>query len=498
MCLAYRIKHSNSSPLGATSFFVPCGKCEECRAAVKNAWAFRLRSEIEYKLKLDYKCVFFTLTYSDYSLPRLGWECFNADYMQQFQLAVEHLGTEKELPSDARLISSTRSISQLPCFSRDDVENFVKDLKNWLYRTYKLTNVSYFGASEFGSSTKRPHYHFLIILPKDVDFRELHKQIKNHWTNKGHVFPRYFEGGVDSHGYHHKPFVVASPHSAARYCAKYATKDLYYSEFLVEHGLTDQVVDIHSREFKRKMVFHVQTKSLGACVLRGLTDEQKIRMYTTGHAFVSDDKLSPIPVYIKNKLIYDNYYIWEAHTLLSPKNKGCKELGVLSLQEDYTFKRLVRRKANEFFANNSKQIYAYKVKTYTEFFKRFLDKSMYERRGISPEFVHDGVDLMSWLCTQCSFEEMAETYLLYDGVPRENWRVVAPEDRHLLYLARYLEHPNYDDFQKFSSDSVQSILRVLGMVIQCYYISPLSRTEAKKLQDRISDFFKSVTNKLIA
>ena len=156
---------------------------------------------------------------------------------------------------------------------------------------------------------------------------------------------------------------------------------------------------------------------------------------------------------------------------------------MLSVLKGYSFKKSIDSKTHG---------------KYTEFFKRFLDKSMYERRGISPEFVRDGVDLMSWLCAQCSFEEMAETYLLYDGVPRENWRIVAPEDRHLLYFARYLERPNYDDFQKFSSDSVQSILYVLGMVIQCYYISPLSKTEAQKLQDRISDFFKSVTNKLTA
>ena len=478
--------------MGATSFFVPCGKCEECRASIKNAWAFRLRSEIEYKLNLNYRCVFFTLTYNDVSLPRLGWDCFNSDFMHQFRLATEHLGTKKEIPSDSVMIDNARVISRLPCFSRDDVETFVKDIKNWLYRTYNLTSLSYFGAAEFGSSTKRPHYHFLMLLPQDIDFRALHEQIKIHWISKGHIFPRYFEGGVDSHGYHHKPFVVTSPHSAARYCAKYATKDLYYSQFLSEHGLSDSVVDIHSRDFKRKMIFHVQTKSLGACILRGLSDEDKIRLYTIGHAFIGDEKMSPIPVYIKNKLIFDNYYIWEAHTLLSPKMRGCKELGVVALQEDYTFKRLVCRKANDFFCVNSKQIYSYKVKTYTEFFKRFLDKSMYERRGISPEFIRDGVDLMSYLSTQCSFEEMAETYLLYDGVPRDNWRIAAPEDRHLLYLARYLVNPNYDDFEVLRSESVQHILYVLGMIIQCYYISPLAKTEAQKLQDRIADFFKSL------
>lgn len=492
MCLAYRVQHKNSNPLGSTSFFVPCGKCEECRSAIKNAWGFRLRAEIEHKLKHDYKCVFFTLTYSDEKLPRLGWECFSNEYLRSFQAAISAVGTDRELKSDFEFIEQTKKLTLLPCFSRDHIETFVKDVKNWLYRSYDIVDISYFGAAEFGSHTKRPHYHFLMILPPVIDFIELHRQIKLHWRGFGHVFPRYFEGGIDSHGYYHKPFVVKSAMSAARYCAKYATKDLYYSEFLVNNGLTDKIINPRSRIFKRKMVFHVQKKSLGACILQDLSNENKLKLYTIGHAFIGDDKLTPTPVYVKNKLVFDNSYIWEPHTLMPSTLKGYKELGVIALRENYTYKRLVRRKANDFFCNNSKQIYDYKLHTYMEFFKQFCDSQRFIARGISPEFIRDAQDLMNWLCSETSIEEMAKKYLLYDGVPLKNWRFCEKGDEHLLYLARFLSEPNYDDFPAYNSEYTIMILNALDMVIQCFYLNPLSITEAKRLQDRIADFFKSL------
>ena len=486
MCLAYRINHKSVSPVGARSFFVPCGKCEECRKVVKNSWAFRLRAELEDCIKNKFNTMFFTLTYKDEKLPRLGFDCFSDDYKQ----ILYSLQTNKNpTQGDIDELKKIYKVAALPCFSREHIEKFIHSLREWLWRDYGIKSVSYFVAAEFGSHTRRPHYHGLLSLPPQIDPRLVFEFICKHWHPFGHVFPRYFEGGRDSHGYSHKSFVVQSPMASARYCAKYATKDLYYDEFLLNNGLTDKVVNIKSREFKRKMVFHIQKKSLGACVLRGLDDRQKLDLYTIGHAFVDDDKMSRIPVYIKNKLIYDNYYVYEPATIAHAK--GDKELGEIALAETYYFKRLVRRKANKFFHDNVKQIYAHKVKTYTEFFKNFLDKSLYEKRKISPEFISYGVNLMGWISSQTSFEELAEYYLLYDGVPLTQWFYVPKEDRHLLYLLRYTQSFNDCDFDRFTSFRVQTLLDALDMVIHCFYINPLSITEAKKLEDRIADFFKS-------
>lgn len=486
MCLAYRIKQVPNSPFGLSSIFVPCGKCEECRKAIKNAWGFRLRAELENCIKNKFNTMFFTLTYSDEKIPRIGWDCFTPQYKQ----TIDELMSDPILSKDdCLLIDKVKRIANLPCFSREHIEKFVHALREWLWRDYDIKDVAYFIAGEFGSHTRRPHYHGLLSLPPCVDPEKVFEFIKKHWTPFGHVFPRYYEGGLDSHGYSHKPFVVRSPLSAARYCAKYATKDLYYSDFLLDNGLTDKVIDVKSREFKRKMVFHVQKKSLGACILVSLSDKDKISLYTIGYAFADDDKMSPIPVYIRNKLVFDNNYIYKPATIAYAK--GDKELGEIALSETYMFKRLVRRKANDFFKTHIKEIFEYKVKTYKGLFERFCDYQQYVKRGISPEFIDYGLSLMAWLQNNYTMEELAQWYLLYDGVDQLHWYYVEPKDYYLLYLLRYTENFNEVDYPIFRSYRIELALCALRMVVSCFYLNPLSRSEAQKLEDRIADFFKS-------
>lgn len=491
MCLSYRIKKAPVSFIGARQFFVPCGKCEECRKVVKNSWAFRLRAELEKAIKNKYNTFFWTLTYNDEHLPRLGFDSLSSDYRQTIDSIQKMLCSEPEkLPSsDYVLLRDLQRIVNLPCFSRDDVEGFVHSLREWLWRDYDVKDVFYFGAAEFGSHTQRPHYHFLMSLPSIVDPRRVFERVRMLWYEKGHIFPRYFEGGKDSHGYYHKSFLVTDPMASARYCAKYATKDLYYSEFLANNGLTDKIINLKSREFKRKMVFHVQKRSLGACVLEGLTDSEKINLLQIGASFTGDDKMSRIPVYIKNKLLFDTYYKYEAATISKPEDG--KVLGFIPLAEDYNYKRLVRRKANAFFNKNCKAVFDLKVKIYSDLFRSFLDSSNYIQRKISPEFVNYGTAIAGWLSTQCTFNDLASWYLLYDGVPLSRRFRVDSGDYYLLYLLRYSESFNDVDYPLLDDSRINTLLDALGLCIQCYYLNPLSRSEAQCLEDKISDFFKS-------
>lgn len=42
------IKVKSKNPYNIKYSYIPCGKCEECRKAVKTQWTTRLKAEIEY------------------------------------------------------------------------------------------------------------------------------------------------------------------------------------------------------------------------------------------------------------------------------------------------------------------------------------------------------------------------------------------------------------------------------------------------------------------
>lgn len=104
---------------------IPCGKCIACKMAKSKEWTTRVCIESNY-----YKnCLFLTLTYDDWHVPPDG-----------------------EL-------------------SRSDLRNFIKRLRNHF-------EFRYFACGEYGTgekSTKRPHYHLIILTDEDIDLKPTFK-----------------------------------------------------------------------------------------------------------------------------------------------------------------------------------------------------------------------------------------------------------------------------------------------------------------------------------
>lgn len=91
-------------------FFIPCGKCEGCRATARSDWAIRIFHESQ---NWDRNC-FVTLTYDDQHLP--------------------------------------------PEIRKDDIQNFIKRLRKQSDR-----KIRYYAVGEYGEQTRRPHYHIVIF-----------------------------------------------------------------------------------------------------------------------------------------------------------------------------------------------------------------------------------------------------------------------------------------------------------------------------------------------
>ena len=106
---------------------IPCGKCLGCRLEYAKQWSARL--QCEYQMHDPNKCWFITLTYDDEHLP----------------LVLGHTSL-----GEAMLVGSLRE---------DDMKKFMKRLRKYAGSDNKLR---FFYSAEYGSKTKRPHYHLIV------------------------------------------------------------------------------------------------------------------------------------------------------------------------------------------------------------------------------------------------------------------------------------------------------------------------------------------------
>lgn len=468
MCLRCQIKVNASKEHAPTRYFIPCGKCKECEEVYQKGWSFRLRFELEFLARHHWQVGFCTLTYNDAYLPHYPVSVFK----------------------------DTREYKEVMCFSRDDCERFIRALRSWLWREYRLSGrdaCRYMLCSEYGAHTKRSHYHFVIACPPQVDMSRVFVKIHSLWEVNGHVFPRYYLGGRDSHGYMHKPFVVSSAAACAKYISKYTTKDMYYAEHLEACGVKADSFKADMRLYKRCKQFHLQSRSIGSSMLDGLSDAEKLDLIKKGYQFVGDDKLYTIPVYIKNKLIYDNRYIIEEKMVnwYQPKD----DADAISF---YVQKRLCRRDANRFFIDNYNEIFEHKVSKYKDFFEQTINVEQLRKRGIDNE--NYIASCGRYYSNTLSFfgisgHEFARIFLATYGVPRR--RLGGCVTWSLEWLTHYADLSVYDwpdgsfDLQYTNEEllMIDAVSMVASFLISVWFSVPSDYSEEERLLMRIRDFF---------
>lgn len=128
--------------LNGVAFSVPCGKCISCIKSCRNSWLIRLSEE--YKASVT--SFFITLTYDDLSVP------------------LTSTGLKVLRPVDTQLF----------------LKRFRKQLSKHGY-TFR-----YFLVGEYGSTTRRPHYHLLAFFAEPISFQTVHQFLLKAWT-KGFI-----------------------------------------------------------------------------------------------------------------------------------------------------------------------------------------------------------------------------------------------------------------------------------------------------------------------
>lgn len=146
---------------------IPCGKCLGCKLEYSRQWAIRCQHE----MMCHYENSFITLTYDDEHLPKRG---VSKKHCQDFfKLLRYHLQNNHE---------------------------FIERMK--FYRARDPSPISeiglrYFGCSEYGERTLRPHYHFILFgfSPSDLELVDIsttgHKLFRSEYLSniwgKGNV-----------------------------------------------------------------------------------------------------------------------------------------------------------------------------------------------------------------------------------------------------------------------------------------------------------------------
>lgn len=460
MCLQYIKVKNKSNKSGLSYAYVPCGKCADCRLKERKAWETRLRIEFDDLKSRGWNIGFITLTYAPESLPTIPKECFvkASDY------------------------------KEIPCFDRTSVRDWIKAIRQYCKYHFGFkngNNIRYMITSEYGEHTKRPHYHALLAWPSTCDYETMHSLCSHYWT-KGLVGPSHYLG--DKHC--KWPFEVKGDKSAViSYIAKYVAKDISF---------VDQVKDIdfyqHSKSFEKGTEeynlavkfdncspFHLQSVSLGYEPVKRMSDDAKFALIKDGVCFVGDDKTYEIPLYVKNKIVYNNYYV-----------------------VDENGKRLVRREATKFFEEHREELFNEKAKFYNKYINQ-VDRSFLEKSGVEKDLI--GKIMYTLNVHRKNVEEhvgdlgndMGKYYLAYNAIQGDRCFDIP---LHEQWMLRYRRPENVEECYSNENwplfDGYKlSWLQLLWNYVNCIYfyvnrVNIADREEKEKMQKKLLDFWNNI------
>lgn len=172
---------------------IPCGKCIGCRMTAAQDKTTRIMLEAE-RHKHNY---FITLTYDDIYLPM-----------------IRHT-EERILYSTGEYLGKFEIIE--PTLEKNALQDFLKRYREFFRRNYGEDGIKFFYAAEYGDTTKRPHYHLIIM--QDVEIPDLlrHSKSKTGYEmyNSG-IVEKFWEKGF-------APIEIANYANIA-YTARYVLK----------------------------------------------------------------------------------------------------------------------------------------------------------------------------------------------------------------------------------------------------------------------------------
>lgn len=174
-----------TSPIWATNKYTKkkiltrCGKCHSCQNLKNSVNNIRVNNEFATLKKNKGIALFVTLTYSNDFIPVYTLDHSEDDYILAFRR-----GANPE-QIDIRRCDTIFKVKEYPCDAigvlvKEHLISFVNNLRRRIqvaskgdksfYETFKFR---YFGIGEYGTTTKRPHYHILLFFHNLSDYNEV-------------------------------------------------------------------------------------------------------------------------------------------------------------------------------------------------------------------------------------------------------------------------------------------------------------------------------------
>lgn len=459
MCYGSKFKIKGVNYRSPDYAFVPCGRCAECLAVYKSSWAFRISAQFSPLVEKGWKMCFYTLTYDNDHIPTLPLCVYKNPEWDYY--------TDMERGNSEGII----------CFSRDDLEKYTHHMRDW-FLSCGLVDVQYFICSEFGEATQRSHYHGIYVVPPSFDTRALFDEIKSWWnTHFGFVFPRYYEGGRDDNGYEHKPFVVEEPNGAMRYIAKYVTKDLAFQEFLQDKGVSESSFYTKSREYRRCMPFHLQTRGLGRAFVDSLDDTAKLDLLKNGRSFLGDKKKRAVPRYIREKILFNPVY-----------------------ERSSSGRRLVRREMTDFFRANYSKIFEQKKSLVSDSLRLMMNKDDWLSRGASVSVYEKAKKIISDASVIANrYAGLSSWITAYHGQSFDKCFVPFSEDFSEYWVRRFWRGDSWSPY-RLSVSERSDFRKLTSLVTSLYTIRsfyPALVSRLKREKDYRSDWWKSRASRVL-
>lgn len=188
---------------------MPCGKCAACQIRKRKDWSVRLMHETSQ----HEQCCFITLTYDEDNVPTTDWRPLD-DQHKDFARGIGSLPERTLFPADLQKFIKRlrRHLEYVPASGLVNGKSYARNLRTWFDHAGK---IRYYAVGEYGSKTRRPHYHIMIFgwSPSDKVALKVH--------NGNPVYISKQLQALWSHGYSSVSDV--SPY-VARYAARYVTK----------------------------------------------------------------------------------------------------------------------------------------------------------------------------------------------------------------------------------------------------------------------------------